>query len=365
MSMLFSPYQIKDVTLKNRIVMSPMCMFTSKNDGMATEWHKMHYTSRAVGQVGLILTETVAVHSHGRIAAADLGIWDDAHVEGLREIVRSVHNNGSKIGIQLGHAGRKANLDVEVISPSPIPFKDCGVIPKEMSTEDIKSVIENFRVAVQRSKEAEFDVIELHGAHGYLISTFLSPLTNQRTDEYGGSRENRYRFLKELVEAVTSVWKGPLFVRLSVDEYHPEGNTMDDFIYYSDQLRQQGVDLIDCSSGAVVPAEIDVFPGYQVPLADKIKNSVGIATGAVGLITQAVQAEEIIKNNRADLIFIGRELLRDPYWALRAASQLGVMLEVPVQYNRAWNEVLHADNRSIQQRWGPGKESLVPKALQK
>lgn len=366
MSMLFSPYRIKDVTLKNRIVMSPMCMFSAKNkDGMATGWHQMHYASRAMGQVGLILTETVAVHPQGRITAADLGIWDPAHLQGLQEIVQAVHDNGSKIGVQLGHAGRKANVEGPVIGPSPLPYKDGMRIPEEMSKADIHEVINDFRTAARRSKEAGFDVIELHGAHGYLISSFLSPLTNQRTDEYGGSREKRYRFLKELMEAITSVWHGPLFVRLSVNEYHPNGNTMDDVVYYCDQLKRQGADLIDCSSGGVVLAEIDVFPGYQVSFSDKIKNRVGIDTGAVGLITMAVQAEEILKNNRADLIFIGRELLRDPYWALRAAVQLGVTLESPFQYNQAWNEVLRAEYGAVHERWVPGKETLVPKELQK
>lgn len=361
MSKLFSPYQIKNVTLKNRIVMSPMCMHSAKDeDGTATEWHKLHYGIRAVGQAGLIMLESTSVHPHGRVSFTDLGIWDDKHIEGLRSIVNTVHENGSKIAIQLCHSGRKAVGD-SVIGPSPIAHNKEKKTPKEMSIADIKAVVEYFKIAALRCKEAGFDLIELHGAHGYLISSFLSPLSNKRTDQYGGSRENRYRFLREVIEAINTVWRNPLFVRLSVNEYHPAGNSIEDFIYFSQQLKSQGVDLVDCSSGGVVLAEIDSYPGYQVPLTEKIKKEADIATGAVGLITNALLAEEILKNNRADLIFIGRELLRDPFWPLTAAHQLGEFIQPPFQYDRAWKEMLIKENSSIIQRWVPGHEALAIK----
>ncbi len=360
--MLFSPYQIKDITLKNRLVMSPMCMYSSFNeDGRATEWHKVHYSSRAIGGVGLIITESTAVNPQGRISMLDLGIWSDEHIYSLKSVVKSVHENGSKIGIQLSHAGRKANIEGPVIGPSALAYKDGQKIPEEMKTDTIIQTVIDFKNAARRAKEAGFDLIEIHGAHGYLINQFLSPLSNKRTDEYGGSRENRYRFLKEVIEAINSEWDGPLFVRISADEYNTKGNTMDDFIYFSKRMKEQGVDLIDCSSGAVVPAHINVFPGYQVPLAEKIKHDADIATGAVGLITSAIQAEEILQNQRADLIFIARELLRDPYWPLRAAVTLGANIEAPKQYDRAWREALPLEKEAFNQRWVPGKESLAPK----
>lgn len=338
--------------------MSPMCMYASKNkDGIVKEFHMIHYASRAVGQVGLIFLESTAVHPQGRISVVDLGIWDDEHIEGLKSIVDVVHENDSKIGIQLAHAGRKAIVEGAVFAPSPIPYKDEMKMPEEMNVEDIRETIENFKEGARRSKEAGFDVIEIHGAHGYLINQFLSPLSNKRTDEYGGSRENRYRFLKEIINEINSVWDGPLFVRISASEYHPEGNTIDDFIYFSQQMKAQGVDLVDCSSGAVVPAKIDVYPGYQIPFAEKIKQHAEIDTGAVGLITHAAQAEEILKNNRGDLIFVARELLRDPYWPLRAAIQLGVSIEYPKRYEKAWSEFLPMDGVSDRERWYPGKEN--------
>ncbi|WP_425429419.1 NADPH dehydrogenase NamA [Domibacillus mangrovi] len=341
MSTLFSPYTVKNCMLKNRIVMSPMCMYSVENeDGKVTNWHPLHYGSRAVGGAGLIIVESTAVHPQGRISVKDLGIWSDDHLEGLKKIVDTVHKYDAKIGIQLGHAGRKAVIDGPILAPSPIAYQDDMKQPEEMSKEDIRKTIADFKEGARRAKEAEFDVIELHGAHGYLINEFLSPLSNKRADEYGGSRENRYRFLKEIVEAVNSVWDGPLFVRLSVAEYHPDGNKIDDFIYFSQQMKAQGVDLVDCSSGAIVPAKINVYPGYQVPLAEEIKKNVDIDTGAVGQITEPVHAEEIVSNGRADLVFLARELLRDPYWPLKAAAQLGVSIKGPVQYERGWQEIL-------------------------
>lgn len=334
---LFTPYTIKDVTLKNRIVMSPMCMYSCTNqDGKVMDWHRIHYPTRAVGQVGLIIVEATAVSPEGRISNEDLGIWSDDHIEGLKELVNLVHDQGSHIGIQIAHAGRKATVDDEIIAPSAIPFQENMKTPKEASIDDITRMITAFQQAARRAKKAGFDVIEIHAAHGYLINEFLSPLTNKRTDKYGGSEENRYRFLEEIIKAVKQEWDGPLFVRISASDYDENGNTPETYVKYAKKMKAQGVDLIDCSSGAVIPARINVFPGYQVPFADKIRNEANIATGAVGLITTGGQAEEILQNERADLIFLGRELLRNPYWALAAARELNYNIEMPAQYERGW-----------------------------
>ncbi|AZK47630.1 NADPH dehydrogenase NamA [Paenibacillus lentus] len=332
---LFSPYSIKNVTLKNRIVMSPMCMYSSYDrDGKVTDWHRVHYPSRAAGQVGLVMLEATAVTPEGRISYEDLGIWSDEHIEGLQEVVRLIHHHGAKAAIQLAHAGRKAELEETIIAPSAIPFEGMKT-PKEASKEDITRIITSFRDGARRAREAGFDIIEIHGAHGYLISEFLSPLSNKRTDEYGGNADNRYRLLREIIEAVKLEWSGPLFVRISADEYHEDGNSLEQFIQFAGYMKEQGIDLIDCSSGGIVPASIDVYPGYQVNLSDQIRNRANIATGAVGLISSGLQAEEILGNGRADLIFVGRELLRNPYWPLSAAKELGVTIERPKPYHRA------------------------------
>lgn len=335
-SKLFSTYSIANVTLKNRIVMSPMCMYSSyKEDGKVTDWHLTHYISRAVGQVGLIMIEATAVTRQGQISPQDLGIWSDEHVDGFLKLTEGIKANGSKTAIQLAHAGRKSTHE-EIVAPSPIPFDVKSKRPMELTKEAIEEIIHAFKNAAQRSKAAGFDIIEIHGAHGYLINEFLSPLTNKREDEYGGSRENRFRFLKEVILAVNSIWDGPLFVRISANEYHKGGNTQNDFIYYAKEMKKLGVDLIDCSSGGVVPVPLTAYPGYQVSYAERIRKEAHIATGAVGLITSGLQAEEILQNDRADLIIVGRELLRDPYWPLRAAKDLRFQLESPQQYNRAW-----------------------------
>jgi NADPH2 dehydrogenase len=336
-TVLFSPYTIRGVTLKNRIVMSPMCMYSCHHeDGKVGNWHKIHYASRAVGQVGLIVIEATAVTPQGRISPRDLGIWSDEQISGLQELVSLMKEHGAKTAIQLAHAGRKAMIDGEIIAPSPIAFSENMRVPKEMTKADIEETIQAFQNGARRAKEAGFDIIEIHAAHGYLINEFLSPLTNQRQDEYGGNAENRYRFLSEIIDSVREVWDGPLFVRISASDYHPEGLTVEDYVEYAKRMKAQGVDLIDVSSGAVVPAKFDVYPGYQVRFAERIRHGADIATGAVGLITTGLQAEEILRNERADLVFIGRELLRDPYWPRTAAKQLGVSLEAPVPYSRGW-----------------------------
>lgn len=334
---LFEPYTIRNMTLPNRIVMSPMCMYSShKKDGKVQNWHLTHYASRAVGKTGLIIVEATAVTPQGRISDQDLGIWSDEHIEGLRTLVDAMKEHGSKTGIQIAHAGRKAMVEGEIIAPSAIRYSEKYRMPKEMTKEEIKETVLAFQKAAERAKEAGFDCIEIHGAHGYLINEFLSPLSNQRTDEYGGSQENRYRFLKEIIVAVREVWDGPLFVRISASDYHPEGLTVEDYVVMCQWMKEDGVDLIDVSSGALVPARINVYPGYQVKFAETIRKETKIPVGAVGLITSPLQAEEILQNERADLIFIGRELLRDPYWARTAAKQLKYDLQPPVQYERGW-----------------------------
>ncbi len=334
---LFQPYTIKNVELKNRIVMAPMCMYSSHNeDGKIENWHRTHYTSRAVGGAGLIIQEATAVTPQGRISPQDLGIWSDDHLEGLTELVSLMKEQGAKTGIQLAHAGRKAVLEGEILAPSAIAFNDDMKTPVAMTLDQINETVTAFIHGAERAKKAGFDVIEIHGAHGYLVNEFLSPLSNRREDEYGGSAENRYRFLKEIIDGVKTVWDGPLFVRVSAKDYHEEGLDVDDYIIFSKWMKEQGVDLIDVSSGAVVPARIPVFPGYQVKPAERIKHEAGIDTGAVGLITSGLQAEEILQNERADLILLGRELLRDPYWPRTAAKELGHEITAPVQYERGW-----------------------------
>ncbi|USK58706.1 NADPH dehydrogenase NamA [Peribacillus asahii] len=333
---LFSTYTIKGVTLKNRIVMAPMCMYSSQEDGHVKNWHVTHYTSRAVGGVGLIILEATAVDPQGRISVNDLGIWNDEQLPGLSQLVSMMKEQGAKTGIQLAHAGRKATVPGNIYAPSPIAFNETYKQPQEMTQADIERTILSFQQAAARAKEAGFDVIELHAAHGYLLNEFLSPLSNKRNDEYGGSSKNRYKIVKEVIAAVKQVWEGPLFVRISAHDYQEGGMTAKQYIEISKWMKEDGVDLIDVSSGAVVPASIPVYPGYQVPFSETIKSGASIATGAVGLITTGIQAEEILQNERADLIFIGRELLRDPYWPRNAAKELRYEIEAPTPYKRGW-----------------------------
>jgi len=333
---LFSTFTIKNTTFRNRVVMSPMCMYSSPNkDGKVADWHLVHYPTRAVGGVGLIIVEATAVSPEGRISYRDLGIWDDEHIEGLQRLVSLIQQNGAKAGIQLAHAGRKADLEETILAPSAIPFATMKT-PKAADLKEIQGIVHKFRDAARRAKEAEFDVIEIHAAHGYLLNEFLSPLSNHREDEYGGNADNRYRLLGEVIEAIKQEWDGPLFVRISAEEYAEGGNHLEDYIYYVRKMKEQGVDLIYCSSGALVPAHIDIFPGYQVHLSEQIRHQADISTGAVGLITSPQHAEEIIGNGRADLVLLGRELLKDPYWTLHAAKELGAEIQPPKQYDRAF-----------------------------
>lgn len=334
---LFSPYTIKNITLKNRIVMSPMCMYSCPDeDGIVQNWHKTHYTSRAVGGVGLIIVEATAVTEQGRISPNDLGIWSDEHVSGLSELVSLIKEQGAKTGIQIAHAGRKAELKEEIIAPSAIAFNDRYQTPIEMTKENIQETVVAFQKGAERAKKAGFELIELHGAHGYLLNQFLSPISNKRTDEYGGSAENRYRIVKETITAVKEVWDGPLFIRISANDYLEGGMTPEQYIEIVKWMKEDGVDLIDVSSGAVAPARIHIFPGYQVSFSETIKHGAEIATGAVGLITSSIHAEEILQNDRADLIFLARELLRNPYWPRTAAQELNAEITPPAQYERGW-----------------------------
>lgn len=343
---LFDPITLRGLTLKNRIVMSPMCQYSAGPDGMPTDWHYIHYPARAVGGVGLILVEASAVESRGRISSADLGVYDDRQVEPLSRLVRLCHQQGAKVGIQIAHAGRKAFSNAPeqkgfgpepTVAPSAVPFDEGWNMPHALTLEEIDQVVDSFRQAARRAMAAGFDLIEIHGAHGYLISEFLSPLANRREDRYGGPLENRMRLLHRVVDAVRELWpeRSPLFVRLSVSDWTPGGMDVAQAVEVARTMRERGVDLVDCSSGGVVPTPPPVGPGYQVPFAHRIKREAGVATGAVGLITTPEMADEIVRNQRADLVLLGRELLRTPYWPLKAARKLGVEVEWPLQYRRA------------------------------
>ena len=335
MSLLFTPISIRGVELKNRIMMSPMGTLAAQEDGTITDWHLIHYGARAMGQVGLIMLEATAVMERGRDYPSNLGLWTDEQIPGMKKLVRLLHENGSKAGVQLWHAGRKRVMEGAPLASSPIPYK--GRMPEAMSEENIREVVLGFQAAAVRAQKAGFDVLEIHAAHGYLINDFLSPITNVRKDRYGVTREGRYQFLREMIDAVREVWNGPLFVRVSADEYAPEGNTIEDHIDFAKWMKQQGVDLVVASSGGILPeGPKKVYPGYQVPYAETIRREAGIPTVAVGLITQGVQAEEILQNGRADLVAVGRELLRNPYWPRAAAEELGVKIEEPAPYKGYW-----------------------------
>ncbi|OCQ98229.1 oxidoreductase [Nostoc sp. MBR 210] len=354
MAHLFEAFKIREITFRNRIVVSPMCQYSS-TDGYANDWHLVHLASRAVGGAGLVFTEAAAIEARGRISPQDLGIWSDEHIEGLAKIVELIHNFGSIAGIQLAHAGRKAStakpsrggkaVDESqegwrpVVSSSAIAFSKDSPVPEALSIEGIQQIIQAFVAATQRSLQAGFKVIEIHAAHGYLLHQFLSPLANQRQDEYGGSFENRTRLLLEVVTAVRQILPEthPLLVRISATDWIDKGWNIEQSITLSDKLKSLGVDLIDCSSGGIIPGiNIPVKPGYQTQFAERIRQEAKIPTGAVGLITSPEQADQIIRTEVADLVLLGRELLRNPYWPHLAAKKLGHEKLWPVQYDRAW-----------------------------
>lgn len=336
MSLLFEPFSIRNITLKNRLVMAPMCMYEANEDGFVKPFHVTHYASRAMGGVGCIILEATAVHPQGRITAQDLGIWSDAHIDGLKQITEQVKAYGTVPGIQLAHAGRKATVEGEIYAPSAIAFNDHYKTPNEMTLEQITELIQHFKQAAERAIKAGFEVLEIHAAHGYLINEFLSPLTNKRTDNYGGSTENRYRLLRQIIDEIRTICDGVLLVRISADDYTQGGLTAEDYVEIATWMKEQAVDLVDVSTGAVVPATIDTYPLYQVPHAAKVREA-GLPVGAVGLITTGKEAESILQQQKADVILIGRELLRDPYFAYHAAKELDVKLAPAIKtYQRAW-----------------------------
>lgn len=354
MSHLFSPLTLKSVTLKNRIVVSPMCQY-SATDGYASNWHLVHLGSRAVGGAGLVFTEATAVSPEGRISPEDLGIWQDGHIEMLQEITRFISEQGAVPAIQLAHAGRKGSTYAEwrgkgkvavgnggwqPVAPSAVAFEEDYALPLETDHTAIDRVIGTFAAAAERALRAGFKAIELHAAHGYLIHEFLSPLSNLRTDDYGGSRENRARLLLEVLAGVQEVWPAdlPIFVRISATDWAAQGGwTLDDSVWLAGQLQRAGVDVLDVSTGGLVPdVTIPVGAGYQLPFASRIKKEVsGLVVGTVGLITNAAQAETLLTNGDADLVFMARELLRHPYFPLQAAKEVHSDIEWPNQYRRA------------------------------
>ncbi|HVT90727.1 MAG TPA: NADH:flavin oxidoreductase/NADH oxidase [Tepidisphaeraceae bacterium] len=354
MASLFDSIQIRGVTLRNRIGVSPMCQYSCE-DGFATDWHLVHLGSRAVGGAALVIAEATAVEARGRISPADLGIWKDEQIEPLAKAVRFIASQGTVPGIQIAHAGRKAStarpwdggkpVDVarggwQPIAASPIPFDAGYQIPREMSLIDIAEVKRAFVAAATRAHAAGFQWLEIHSAHGYLLHSFLSPLSNQRTDQYGGSFDNRIRFLIETIRDIRKVWPEdkPFTVRISCTDWADRGWDLQQSIELARRLKAEGVDLIDCSSGGVVPyAKVQVGPGYQVPFSDAIRNQAHIATAAVGIITEPQQADEIIRSGKADLVLLARQMLRDPYWPIHAAHALDEQkrAHVPPQYGRA------------------------------
>ena len=369
MSVLFEPYRLRELTVRNRVWMAAMCQYSAAPSGAeagaSTDWHFAHLASRATGGVGMVITEATAVSPEGRISPYDLGIWNDRQTEAFARATAFISSQGAIPGIQLAHAGRKASTDRPwkggapvpradggwlPVAPSPIAYDERHPVPHELSTAEIGAVVEEFRVAAERALAAGFRVAEVHGAHGYLIHQFLSPISNRRTDRYGGSFANRIRFALEVTDAVRSVWPAelPVLFRVSATDWLAEsgigggdrtesGWTVEDSIALAVELREHGVDLIDISSGGnVAGVSVPTGPGYQVPFARRIKEEAGIPTGAVGLITEPVQAEKTIADGEADVVLLARELLRDPYWPLHAARELGVEVPIPAQYQRAF-----------------------------
>lgn len=351
---LFTPFAQRGVTLRNRLAVSPMCQYSCE-DGLATDWHLVHLGARAVGGAGLVMAEAAAVVPEGRISPADLGVWKDEHVEPLARVFRFLKGQGAVPSIQLAHAGRKASTDAPwrggspigpnrggwhgAVGPSPLAFADGYQTPTELDTAGIAAVVAAFAAAAERMGAAGAEVVEIHAAHGYLLHQFLSPLSNRREDGYGGSFENRTRVVRETVEAVREVWpeEKPLWLRISATDWVEGGWDADQSVELARTVKDLGVDLIDCSSGGAVPdAVIPVAPGFQVPFAERIRREAGIATGAVGMITDAKQAEAIVKEGRADVVLMAREFLRRPQWPLHAAFELGAEPPMPPQYERGF-----------------------------
>jgi 2,4-dienoyl-CoA reductase-like NADH-dependent reductase (Old Yellow Enzyme family) len=350
--MLFDPLQIRSIRFRNRIAVSPMCQYSSQ-DGFANDWHFVHLGSRATGGAALVIQEATAVSPRGRISPDDMGLWKDEQIEPLQRITRFIKKQGSVPGIQLAHAGRKASMQspwkgAKILdltaggwisqAPSAIPFRETDPVPEAMTIVDISQLRKDFISAARRALESGFEVIEMHGAHGYLLNSFLSPLSNHRTDEYGGTFENRTRLVKEIITDIRTIWpeRFPLFLRISATDYVEGGWDLPASVQLANDIKPLGVDLIDASSGGLMPhVQIPLGPGYQVPFAEKIRRETGILTGAVGLITKATQAEDIVSSGKADLVLLARESLRNPNFPLTAAKELGVEIEWPLQYLRA------------------------------
>ncbi len=354
MSKLFSPLMLRDVVFKNRIFVSPMCQYSSK-EGMPNDWHLVHLGARAVGGAALVITEATAVSPEGRISPGDNGIWSLQHAQAFKPMAAFIKAQGAIPGIQLGHAGRKASTEApwrgrkavgeneggwKPVAPSPLPFDSRSPVPRELTEAEVSELGSKFAEAAGLSLQAGFEVLEIHMAHGYLFHQFLSPLTNQRSDRYGGSLENRLRFPLEAAKAVRKIWPDsfPLFTRISCTDWVENGWDLAQSLELCRQLKKIGVDLIDCSSGGLVPdVPISPGPGFQTPFSAAIRQQVGMPTGAVGLITEPAQAEQIISTGQADAVLLGRQFLRDPYWPLHAARTLGVDIPWPQQYERAKN----------------------------
>lgn len=349
MSALFSPFTLRNITFKNRVFVSPMCQYSSEN-GLPNEWHFVHLGSRAVGGAGLVMVEATGVSPEGRISPQDMGLWSDEHTQAFKPITQFLKQHGAVPAIQLAHAGRKASTRAtggslptdegawQTYAPSALPFQEGWHTPKAMDEADIQKVIRDFEAATRRSLEAGFEVVEIHMAHGYLLHEFLSPLANHRTDQHGGSLANRMALPLKIAKAVRSIWpdKWPVFVRISASDWAENGWDLAQSTTFAAALKEIGIDLIDCSSGGILPTiTIPAAPNYQVPFAEAIKKDMKIATGAVGMITEPLQAEEIIQSGKADVVFLARAMLRNPYWALHAAHELKVDVEWPRQYLRA------------------------------
>ena len=349
---LFSPFQLRSVSFPNRIGVSPMCEYSS-HDGFAADWHLVHLGARAQGGAGLVILEASAVTPEGRISSADLGIWKDEHIPNLQRIAAFIHSQGARAGIQLAHAGRKGSMSApftgerllqpseggwQPVAPSALAFSPTYAVPAALDQPGIDAVVEAFRLAAHRAFKAGFDLVEIHAAHGYLLHQFLSPLANKRADAYGGSFENRTRLALQVVDAVRAAWPAhlPVLVRISATDWAQGGWNVDESVQLARLFREHGVDLVDCSSGGMVPnAQIPLGPGYQVEFAARIRSEAGIPTAAVGLITDPTQANAIVAQGQADLVLLAREMLRDPYWPLHAAAALGDAVSWPPQYLRA------------------------------
>ena len=336
---IFKEFSLKNLKLKNRVVMAPMCMYEAENDGLVNDFHYIHYANRALGGVSAIIVEASAVESRGRISDKDLGVWSDIHIEGLKKVSDGIKKYGAYAGIQLGHAGRKCSVESEIIlAPSAIAFSSDYKVPVEISKAQMEEVKISFREGARRANEAGFDFIEIHGAHGYLLSEFLSPLSNKRNDEYGGSIENRTRFIVEVIREIKKVWPEDkaILLRVSAKDYQVNGNTKVEMAKIIDIVKKEGIDLVNVSTGGVVSdVSMNVYPGYQLPEAEYIKHKCNIPVIAGGLITTGDEGTQIIENDRADLIFLGRVLLREPYWVLNEAKKRNVELEyMPTAYGR-------------------------------